>query len=381
MRKILLMLFSFQTIFANTTFVDQNNRFAINLYNSFDNENLIYSPFSIYTALSMVYPGSNGKTKKIMEEVLDFNPKTSSNSANFGKVLKKLRKKMTIANGLFVDEDTSLLRNFSWQLKNYFSTQAQKVPFKDDPKESTDIINKWIARNTENTIKELLSEKVIDKYTRLVLVNTLLLKKKFLTPFSKVNTNDQFFYPENLPSIKVPMMEKLASYSYSETEDYQALTLPLEDEFSLTILLPKAPSSLSTIEKELSTDFIHSIFASSKKETVKVKLPKFKIEKSFNLNSALSALGLSNLFSAGANFSKINGKENLAISQVEHKALFELNESGILASAATAAVIGFTSAGPQEATYNFTANHPFLFFIADTDHRLLFLGKFESPER
>lgn len=381
MRWIFLVLAYFQIVFADQSVSLNNNQFAIDLYQSLGTGNVIYSPLSIYTSLSMLYVGADGVTKKTMEEVLKFDPKTNSNSARFGKIITDLNSKMMIANGLFVDENTPINRSFAWQLSSYFKATALKVPFERDPQSSIDKINKWVTVKTADTIKDLLSTNEIDKYTKLVLVNTLLLKKKFLAPFDKTNTNKEFFYPENLPSVKVSMMEKQSNFPYLENKDYQVLSLPLEDHFSLTFILPKAPASLSTIEKTLSVDFVKNLYLSLNQENVKVKLPSFTIEKSYNLNSSLSELGLHNLFSSEANFSKINGKDNLSLSQVQHKALFEINEDGILASAATAAVVSLTSARPQKADFQFTANHPFLFMITDKDNLILFLGKFEHPEK
>ena len=46
--------------------IEANNRFAINLYSQYKSEegNIFFSPFSISTAMAMVYEGAEGKTAK-----------------------------------------------------------------------------------------------------------------------------------------------------------------------------------------------------------------------------------------------------------------------------------------------------------------------------
>ena len=46
--------------------IEANNRFAINLYSQYKSEegNIFFSPFSISTAMAMVYEVAEGKTAK-----------------------------------------------------------------------------------------------------------------------------------------------------------------------------------------------------------------------------------------------------------------------------------------------------------------------------
>ena len=53
---------------------DSLNEFSLSLYQNYvkdrSEENVFFSPLSIYTALSMVYAGSNNKTAAQMKEVM-----------------------------------------------------------------------------------------------------------------------------------------------------------------------------------------------------------------------------------------------------------------------------------------------------------------------
>src|SRR4030042_277398 len=66
--------------------VDGNNSFAFNLYQRINLEktdNLIYSPYSIWTAFSMVYAGAQGETESQMADEFHFlNPENQHVTLN-----------------------------------------------------------------------------------------------------------------------------------------------------------------------------------------------------------------------------------------------------------------------------------------------------------
>ena len=79
----------------------------------------------------------------------------------------------------------------------------------------------------------------------------------------------------------------------------------------------------------------------------------------------------------GADFSSINGKDDLYITAVVHKAFVDVNEEGTEAAAATGVVIGVKSLPPPKP--EFRADHPFIFLIRDTrNDSVLFLGRSSS---
>ena len=111
---------------------------------------------------------------------------------------------------------------------------------------------------------------------------------------------------------------------------------------------------------------------------VHVKLPRFKLEESYTLNSNLGSLGVQDLFSRGkADLSGMSGSKDLFISKIIHKSFVEVNEEGTEAAAATAGIATFAMLSPEE---EFTVDHPFLFFIRhNPTANVLFLGRVCSP--
>src|SRR5262249_42894005 len=120
--------------------------------------------------------------------------------------------------------------------------------------------------------------------------------------------------------------------------------------------------------------------AKAREEEVEVTLPKFKTTSKFDLNDQLAALGMKKAFIAGqANFSGMNGKEDLYLGFVVHKAYVDVNEEGTEAAAATG--VGVKALALPKYPV-FRADHPFVFLIRDTHTGgILFLGRLVNPTK
>jgi len=104
---------------------------------------------------------------------------------------------------------------------------------------------------------------------------------------------------------------------------------------------------------------------------VQATIPKFKIEGSYSLKDQLSRLGMKQVFSSEADLSGIDGRKDLEVSDVIHKAVIEVNEEGSEAAAATAITV-HTMSLPMKRI--FRADHPFTFFIRDNRNGLIIFG-------
>ena len=82
-------------------------------------------------------------------------------------------------------------------------------------------------------------------------------------------------------------------------------------------------------------------------------------------------------YTGKADFSGMNGKTNLFVGAVLHKAYVDVNEEGTEAAAATAVVIERKS---EPAVRRFRADHPFLFMILhEKTGCILFMGRVTDP--
>jgi serpin B len=121
--------------------------------------------------------------------------------------------------------------------------------------------------------------------------------------------------------------------------------------------------------------------AGLRRREVRVTLPRFKTTAEFGLKDTLVAMGMADAFDAGkADFSGMDGKKDLFISAVVHKAFVDVNEEGTEAAAATGVVMSLTAM--PEPPPEFRADHPFLFLIRDTKTgAILFFGRILDPTK
>jgi serpin B len=177
------------------------------------------------------------------------------------------------------------------------------------------------------------------------------------------------------------MMHQTGHFGYLDGGELQALEMPYKgDALSMVVLLPKAKDGLPALEKNLSAASAAAWIAGLQKQQVLVAMPKFTTTAEFMLKKTLSAMGMTDAFDVGkADFSGMDGRKDLFISAVIHKAFVDVNEEGTEAAAATAVVL--KSTGMPAPPVEFRADHPFVFLIRDTRSGcILFVGRMVNPK-
>jgi serpin B len=224
-----------------------------------------------------------------------------------------------------------------------------------------------------------LPEGAVSPETKLVLVNTIWLKAKWLFPFDPVNTKDEIFHTTD-KDLKVPFMHNTRDVSYAEDETMQTIELPYKSQkISMLVFLPVKGNENEFAQKIDAGQFTKWI-DNMKMQKIIISLPKFKLNSSFDLNEMLKQSGMSTAFSNTADFSGIS-QTHLEISDVIHKAFIEVGEEGTEAAAATALTVMTRSISvPPASAKVFKADRPFVFFLYDKEAKtILFMGKMEKP--
>jgi serpin B len=372
--------------------VKGNNQFALDLYRQLHGEegNLFFSPYSISAALGMTYAGARGETAEQMAKTLHFTLDNAALHPTFGALLKEIngagkdpRKRgyqLSSANALWAQKGYHFLPAFLKLTKDYYGAGENTVDFVGATEQARETINKWVEKETNDKIKELLKKGVLTTDTRLVLTNAIYFKGDWASQFKKDQTREELFHLTPETNTKAPLMHQTGKFSYFKDGAVQGLEMPyVGKDLSMVVLLPSKPDGLGELEKKLTANQLSSWLGKLHETKVDVTLPKFKTTREFQLKKALSELGMPLAFTFNADFSGINGgKDSLRIADVIHKAYVDVNEEGTEAAAATGVVIEARSEPPP--TPVFRADHPFVFLIRDRrSDSILFIGRIVQP--
>jgi len=367
--------------------VNGNNQFALDMFSKLGSqqENVFFSPWSIYSAIAMAREGAKGKTALEMQQVMHLPENDSQRRQSFALAYDKFNAKdagytLSTANAIWVEKDYPLLDNFTAAIERYYHGSAQNVDFKDATEDTRSMINSWVESRTNSKIKDLISPGGISPKTQLVITNAVYFNGTWVISFDKNATRKGNFKTDDGRIIETPMMESVgreSRFNYTETGDMQILELPYQGKrISMIILLPK--SDISSLEKSL-TGRLAELTKGLQESRVDVYIPKFTFAAKYFMAKNLEDMGMPTAFTPGADFSGINGRKDLFINEVIHQAFVDVNEQGTEAAAATAVVMPTMAYGAPK-TPVFDADHPFVFLIQDIETgNILFIGRVSDP--
>jgi serpin B len=318
--------------------------------------------------------------------VLDFLPDQEEFHPAFAELTRRLNgyglpqeHQLRVANALWAQQGESLLDSFVTLTRQHYGAGLRRVDFAASPTRARETINRWVAQQTQDKIKDLLKPDHIDRGTALVLTNAIYFQAAWLKPFSASTTTAGDFHIAPERTVAVPLMSQTGEFRYLDGGSFEALEMPYEGEgMALLVLLPRSADGLAKMEESLTPDGLASWLPRMKSELVAVTLPKFRVTAEFELKKSLAALGLERPFGPAADFSGMTGRKGLFLSAVVHKAYVDINEEGTEAAAATAVVM--MKSGPPKALVSFRADRPFVFLVRDLPTgTILFLGRLTEP--
>lgn len=372
-----------------------NTLFALELFQTLNESsptgNIFFSPFSISSALAMVILGAKGSTAAQLSKTFHFDSVEDIHS-RFQSLNAEVSKRgashtLKLANRLYGEKTYNFLPEYLASTQKMYGADLAPVDFLHASEDARKEINQWVKGQTEGKIPELLAVGVVDSMTKLVLVNAIYFKGMWEEKFMTEDTTDAPFRlsKKDTKTVKMMYQKKKFPFGYISDLKCKVLEMPYQGgELSMVILLPKdiedESTGLKKIEKQIT---LEKLLEWTKRENlefidVHVKLPRFKIEESYTLNSNLGRLGVQDLFSSSkADLSGMSGSRDLFISKIVHKSFVEVNEEGTEAAAATGGIATFCMLLPEE---EFTVDHPFIFFIRhNPTSNVLFLGRVCSP--
>lgn len=376
-----------------------NNQFAFDLYRKLASDprqagaNIFFSPWSISSAFALTYEGARGNTADEIRSVFHFPASTATLREGYSELSARLNSKnsgytLSTANALWAEKSHPFLPDYISTADRYYEAETTNLDFINQPEASRITINRWVADQTNNHIRDLLPAGSIHSLTRLVITNAIYFKGTWVKQFDAAKTVERDFHVTPSQTVRVQMMsrtDKDAMYWYTETDTLQVLGMPYAQrkgsELSMLVLLPKG-HTLEAVGHSLDAQSVADLNQALEYKRVYVYFPRFRMETTYGLNEVLSDMGMPGAFISGlSDLSGMDGTRDLFIDWVFHKAYVDVNEEGTEAAAATAVGVAMAySQIPMEPIPVFCADHPFIFLIqeSDTGH-ILFMGRMMNP--
>ena len=373
-----------------------HNQFALALYKLLaeKDKNLVYSPYSLYQALTMLYAGAAGETASQFEQALALSAKNPDihrlmNALNLDLVQKNENMEeseqavLEIANALWVQKDAEILQSYLDTISENYAAGLRSLDFANAQK-AADLINQWAAEATNEKITEIARPDMFSADTQLALTNAVYFKGAWAQQFEESGTRNEDFMLLDGTVISVPTMITSGNFPVRVNEHYQMIEMPYKgSNIAMDLIMPLdgdwdhfEEMSAENLQSYLTDMVYHLVY-----QDVILSMPKFKIETpEINMIDPMIKLGLVDVFGEDANLSGMNGKEDLYVSTLVQKAYIDVNEAGSEAAAVTIAVVAPKGAPSSQEPIEMRFDHPFMFVIRDTKTgTILFIGQLMQP--
>ena len=359
------------------------------LIDSNKGKNMVISPLGVVYTLEIIGNGADGQTKRLLQQHLGTGTYEQDD-------INALRRKMMICHAKVSTDEFFTTKTAFMKSSNLFLYRsgltvnqdfietighdyfADCLPFtkKDDAQQ---IANTWNKKANHGAIKEISLD--INEDTGAYLINTLLFNGSWLQEFNE--TKPDTFYVTKDKVNMVEMMsqtDKEGCFMYMQNYHYAILRMPYIGAFYMDVILPHENITIENLIKQMDMEkYERSAKVLKKYDVVEVALPKFHVNSDIDLRHLLSNMGLTQLFSYGADFS-LMGDTPFFINKMKQKIQMDVDEKGTHAESITStsfATLGLTE-HPTKA--EFYANRPFIYFIRDSFGSICFAGVFYGKE-
>ncbi|XP_031211498.1 plasma serine protease inhibitor [Mastomys coucha] len=360
--------------------------FAFRLYrvlaSEFPSQNVFFSPMSVSMCLGMLSLGSGLKTKAQILESLGISPQQGQED-KFHKGFQQLLQRFSQpGDGLQLSLGSALFKDPAVHIRDYFLTGMKTLYMSDtfstnfgNPESAKNQINDYVAEQTKGKIVDFIKD--LDSTHVMVVVNYIFFKAKWQTAFSDTNTRKMDFHVTPKKTIQVPMMNREDGYSYILDQNISCMVvgIPYQGNAIALFILP-SEGKMKQVEDGLDERTLRNWLKMFTKRRLDLYLPKFSIEGTYKLEKILPKLGIQDIFTTHADLSGITDHTNIKLSEMVHKSMMEVEESGTTAAATTGAFLTLRSARPR--SQNLSFNRPFMIIIT-VDSNVFFVGKVIQP--
>ncbi|XP_050042665.1 iripin-2-like [Dermacentor andersoni] len=377
----------------DTLLAKAHNQFAVNLLKHLATQdtssNVFFSPTSIAAAFGMAYAGARGSSENVLGSVLGHTAVGLTDRARVLSAYKNLLQlaaspnvTLDVANMVLAQNGLPVTDNYKQQLREVFDAELRSADFANEGPRVAAEVNAWVREKTRGKISGILPEgRPLDIV--LFILNAVYFKGAWARKFDVADTVNKPFFNLGTTEVSKPAMHLRIRLPHTRIDALHAsaVEIPYEGgKFSMVVVLPDSLTGLQTVREGLSVTSLEDLGSNLHTKDVILRLPKFEMSLSYNLVTAMKALGLNSVFESSADFSGITEGIPVYISDAVHKAAVQVNEEGTVAAVVTGLSFAPTSAlNAPPPPVLFTVDRPFLYYIRDKHtNRILFIGEVHS---
>ncbi len=357
------------------------------LTDSAKKDNFVYSPSTLYFALSMLAETADGNTR---DELLDLLGKSSVEDLRENN--SKLWQKFYFNNGV----TTSVQANSVWLsggteynqqtidiLKNKYYASTFAGDFKTQ--EYSQAMRNWLNEQTGGLLADNIQKKSFSPDTAMSVMSTLFFKAQWHTKFGEKLVKKGTFHGVNGDVNCDFMRAFVASDAFYKSDSFSAIKKGLYESGNVTFILPDEDKTVNDVLKDsVFYNFISDSNTSKGVTTydeskINVSIPKFDIEADLDLTESLKAIGINDAFnSKTADFSNISTHLPLWLDKVNQATRVKIDEEGCVGTSYVDEYM-ITGVVTSKNEFDFTLDRPFIFVVTGVDDLPRFIGVVNQP--
>lgn len=350
-------------------------------------ENRVYSPLNVYMALAMLAEATGGNSRRqiltlLGSESIDAlrgqaSAVWNANYSNDGAVTSILANSLWLNGAMDYDQaamDRLAEHYYASSFRGEMGSEAYDQALRD-----------WVSEQTGGLLDAQAEGLSMSAETIMALASAIYYRAKWDSEFSEAGTEKGLFHPLSAEgeSVECDFMHKSSGNTYYWGEQFGAVSLSLEGSGKMWFLLPDGETSIDALladEQAMELLSRGGSWENSRYLIVNLSVPKFDVVSELDLREGLRALGVTDVFDAGAaDFSPmVPDAGDVFLSEAEHAARVAIDEEGVTAAAYTVMMAAGAAAPPEE-EMDFVLDRPFLFAITGADGLPLFVGVVNHP--
>lgn len=342
-------------------------------------DNVLYSPISLYLTLSLASEGAKGAARDAFLETLGAAGEDEAFlRQQCGNLLRGIYSNGGKLLTFRTDSSLWLSETARWKdpfvkaaLEDYYAS-LYRVDFqKEDTREA---MESWIREHTNGVLNprmQPVSQELLS------ILNTVYFHGEWIDEFQKADVTPGIFHTEKDGDVECSFLNRERNpYGYLRGDGFVRASLPFKENGNIFFVLPDEGTNIDQLASDPET-LSHMLFD---KEDGSAKvifaIPKFSYGSELDLKETLTSMGLSEAFSETADYSPMTD-DPVYLSGIRQQAHIALDEKGVEAAAFTQ--IQYSGAAmAKEEVVELILDRPFLYGIRYQGN-LVFMGICRNP--